>query len=586
MSKLDKKRSGIGIMSILFSLFIVVGLGMVGWYGWTHGWVNGGDRFGEEQVEMVLNIPKTTGAGQKSTMTVAVTNRGSVALTDLDLLLQFPKGFQFGDSSIKSEGDEHRRWRLPDIKSQATSELQVTGVYWAAVPSTQEVRASLTFRPENLRATFRVNKTATTDISSSVVTMVVKAPDKLSLGQKGTWDVELSTTSTDPINGLSVTLLPPAQFLLESSTPTAITTAGIEWRDLVVKPGSSTTLRLEGSFVDTGSASGEVASREFKARLNYGKDFDRVTILEQSIKASVSQSAFFVRLKVNNSLSQINVNPPGKLTIAMDVVNRGVDPVSDVVIALRLSSSQQIADLVDLGALNANPAPTVTGTTLQWNKQSAERLSFIRGGDTVTLTVELSVRAQAVGSLDFSTLASFPVEGQSKSVESNTASVQFAPLIDGQVQSRYYNEDNLAFGTGPIPPRVGTKTTLALFLTFSKRSGSYQNIQWSLPLEKGVEYVSGKGGSGTVSFDALTRRVLWTIPELSESLPSLTADVRVSVTPMAADVGNVIGLTGTSQITAVDTTSSAKVQRVVTTRTTTDLEGDPQVSGRGVVVAP
>lgn len=585
MSTLDKKRKGIGVMSILLSLFIVTGIGMLIWYGATYGWRFGGDRFGEEQVDMVVNVPKTISAGQASTVTITVTNRGAVTLTDLDLLLQFPKGFIFGESTHKSEGDEHRRWRLPDIHSQATSTLAVTGVYWAAVPSTQEIRASLLFRPENLRATFRVNKTASTDLAASVVTMVVKAPDKLSLGQKSVWDIELSTTASDPVNSLSVTLLPPAQFLLESTTPPAITNAGIEWRDLIVTPGKPTIVHLEGSFVDTGSTSSEVTAREFKARLNYGNDFDRVIILEQSIAAAVSQSAFFVRLKVNNSLSQINVNPPESLTIAMDVVNRGVDPVSDVTLALRLSSSQQIVDLVDFGAVKANPAPTISGTTLVWNKQSAERLSFIRGGDTVTLTLELPVRAQAIGSLDFSTLARYPAEGESKSVESNTASVQFSPLIDGEVQARYYNEDNLAFGTGPIPPRVGAKTTLALFLTFSKRSGSYQNIRWSLPLEKGVEYVSSTAGSGTITFDATTRTVLWSVPTLPDALSSLTADIRVAVTPTPSDIGTIMALTGTSQITAVTMSSSATVTRTVATRTTTNLDGDPQVSGRGTVVA-
>ncbi len=585
MSKLDKKRKGIGMMSILFSVFIISGIGMLAWYGVTYGWRFGGDRFGEEQVDMVVDIPKTISAGQPSTVTITITNRGTVTLTDLDLLLQFPKGFTFAESSLKSEGDEHRRWRLPDIQSQATSTLDVKGVYWAAVPSTQEVRASLLFRPENLRATFRVNKTASTDLTTSVVTMLVKAPDKLSLGQKSVWDIELSTTASDPVNGLSITLLPPAQFLLESTTPQAITNVGIEWRDLVVTPGTPTIVHLEGSFVDTGAASSEVTAREFKARLNYGNDFDRVTIFEQSIAAAVSQSAFFVRLKVNNSLSQISVNPPANLAITIDVVNRGVDPVSDVALALRLSSSQQIVDLVDLGSVKANPAPTVSGTTLVWDKKSAERLSFIRGGDTVTLTLEVPARPQAIGSLDFSTVASYPFEGASKSVESNTTSVQFAPLIDGHVQAHYYNEDNLAFGTGPIPPRVGVKTTLAIALTFSKRSGAYQNIRWVLPLEKGVEYVSGTAGAGTITIDSKTRSVIWSIPTLPDTLSSLTADVRVAVTPTPSDVGTIIPLTGTSQITAVTMSSSATVTRTVATRTTTNLDGDPQVAGRGTVVA-
>ncbi len=587
MRRLDQKRSGTSLTRFTFFVSVIAVAVAGAWYAYqTFG--GGGGRFGEEQVDMAIQIPKTVTAGGKTTVDIEVNNRGSAVLTNLDLLLQAPDGFKILESSQPSEGDQNRRWKLADLSGGSRTTIQLKGVFWAPVPSRQEIRASLMFQPEGLRASFRVTKTAETEVAASVVSMVVKAPDKLALGQKGSWDIELTTTETDPVAGLSVSIVPPPQFLLESSTPPAKTTAGIEWDAVMVSAAAKVVLHIEGTFVDTAtdvlSSPGGTQDRSFKVRLLNGNNFDRQTILEQTITASVTQSAFFIRLKANESLSQVSIQPPGTARLSLEVVNKGVDPVTDVSVIVRLASSQQVADLVELSAIKGTPTPTVMGATVLWDKKLFEKLSFIRGGDTVALSAELPIRSEAVGSIDTSAVATFTSSGTQKSVESNTTTIQLAPLLDGQAQSRYYTDDNLAFGTGPVPPRVGSKTIYAVFLTLSKRSGQYSNVVWSLPLAKGVEYATGSSTAGTVSFDALTRSVQWRIPELPESLTGISGDIRVSVTPTADDVGKVLDLTGNSRLTAVDTKSRAAVERVLPTRTTTNIESDPQVAGRGAVV--
>ncbi len=568
---------------------IVVLLAVIGVGGWKvyETLSTGATRFGDNQVELSIDAPKTIAVGQKTTITITAVNRSLLKLNDLDLLLQYPKEWEYLNATSLPEGTEQRRWKLNSLDPGGSATIGLEGRFWSPLPANFEVHASLVYTPESLRASFRSAASATISAAPSLIVATVKSPDRLNLGQKEEWSIDVTSKASEPLSTLSVEVLMPSQFLLDSTSPTVDARSGLSWKGLTIEPEKSTTLKFSGTFVDTSGAGGDgqPASKQFTVRLLHGEQLPPQLVSEQTVSAVVIQSAFSLRLTVNGALTRSDTLPATSVPVKIEVVNRGADPVSDVQLGLKLQSNDQVADIIAMDAIESKYTPMISGTTLHWDKKSVDALAFIRGGDTAVVTVNLPLRAQALGSIDLSASASYPKANESMTAESNSVTLSVASPITLTANGRYYDDDNLALGNGPLPPRVGTKTTFALFFSVTKKTSSYKSVEISYTIPNGVEVVRVQAPVGLITSDRVSHTIRWNIDSMPENITSLTADARVSITPTVNDVGNVLPLLTGATVKAQDVKTFTVITQTTPLPVTTNIDGDPQVSGRGTVVS-
>ncbi len=95
-------------------------------------------------------------------------------------------------------------------------------------------------------------------------------------------------------------------------------------------------------------------------------------------------------------------------------------------------------------------------------------------------------------------------------------------------------------------------------------------------------------GGNNITYDDGTRSVRWRIDKVDarvgQTLPTLVASFRASVTPADGDVGKVLPLIGSTTLTAADAFTGSALT-ATSGGVTTDLTNDPAAAGKGTVEA-
>jgi hypothetical protein len=143
--------------------------------------------------------------------------------------------------------------------------------------------------------------------------------------------------------------------------------------------------------------------------------------------------------------------------------------------------------------------------------------------------------------------------------------------------------------TGTLPPRADRETTYTVYWNLSNSFNDVADVVFSTVLP---QYVSWKGetspSSEAVSFDASTRTVRWTVPDLRAGVgytsPSKEVAFQIGLLPSLSQVGTVPDLTGELRVTGADRFTGGTVttsKPALTTRMPTDLSfrsGDDRVA--------
>ncbi|MBI4090173.1 MAG: hypothetical protein HY421_02105, partial [Candidatus Kerfeldbacteria bacterium] len=168
--------------------------------------------------------------------------------------------------------------------------------------------------------------------------------------------------------------------------------------------------------------------------------------------------------------------------------------------------------------------------------------------------------------------------------------VKVVSAVTMTVEGRYYHETGEAVGSGPLPPTVGQTTTYQINWYVGNVMNELKDLTVTAVVPSHVTW-TGKGISttaGSVTFDAASRTVSWSLNRLPKGAAStaraIAADVELSITPTADDVGSILILLEQSKLTTTDSFTGTKIE-VVRDRVTTDLSSDANAAGRGAVVA-
>jgi hypothetical protein len=138
--------------------------------------------------------------------------------------------------------------------------------------------------------------------------------------------------------------------------------------------------------------------------------------------------------------------------------------------------------------------------------------------------------------------------------------------------------------TGPIPPRVGTKTTYTLKwkisgVTSALRDGTVRTTLPSYVTWTNASVVST--GQSTLVYNSSTREVVWT-PGAIAAGSQPEAAFQVAITPSGSQQGTVVQLSGVVAFAAQDASLSTAINQTRGSHTTV-LTGAEANSGSGMV---
>jgi uncharacterized repeat protein (TIGR01451 family) len=574
LTKLDRAgRSKLtGFLIKMIGLLAV--LSAIAWGGF---FVFSGGFFGnDETLKLTIEGPDEIKSGEEVAYTLRYENVGDVPVASLIATLNIPTTFHV--YSTVPEADENLEWTIGSLSAGSDGAITITGVFLAEVPSSQRLQALFNYKPANFSSDFQDIVTQKVDIEDSVVALSFTGPEKALAGDTSEYVVNIQNTGREPIYNLRVTPSLSQDFTILSSDP-QLEEGQSYWTVPTLDPGMLEAITIQGSFTST--ASGEqtmVASVGF---------VDQETVYTQKSEKLITDvlgGSIAFSVIVNGSTQSQTADLGETLRISLDYVNNSQETVKDMSFAMTLSSEN---GTVPIDWSNANLGDgSRSGNEVYW-----EGLAKLAPESSAVIDLSLPISSELDSSqADTFTIAVVLTLGNIGSV-SSTRTLEATPIVvtlnsdvTVNVQARYYADSGAVIGSGPLPPEVGETTRYRVYWNLSNSLHTLEDIQMSATLPQDVAWLENTDTDiGTLSYNATTRQIIWTIPKLLTEIGHAGAWFEIAVNPGSEDTGRFIKLTSATSFQARDTSTEESLSRSIN-ELTSELPDDDFGLGKGIVI--
>ncbi|NQV88762.1 MAG: hypothetical protein HQ488_00360 [Parcubacteria group bacterium] len=579
LTKLDKGKKS-GLTSFLVkSIILLTVLCTIAWGGFflfTEGLFQSG-----ETLTLSIEGPDQVKAGEELSYTFRYENTGDVPVASLVMKLNVPESFHVYGAI--PESDTTGEWTIGSLSAGSDGAVTITGVFLAEVPSSQRLQALFTYKPANFSSEFQDIVTQKVDIEDSVVALSFTGPEKALVGDTSEYVINIQNTGPDPIYNLRVVPYLSVDFPITSTEP-AVEEGQTYWSIDQLQPGELTAITITGSFTST--ASGEQTlgvSTGFVADDLYMKQVSEELVTDV-LGGSVAYSVI-----VNGSSSSQSAELGDSLRLSLDYANNGADSVEGLSFDLELSTEDGSVP-VDWAYANLGDGVR-TGDTVHWSSGQIESLESLDSEQSGVIDLSIPINSSLSDDDADSFTINVTLTINKVGDVISTRTLESTPIVismnsDTRVgaHARYFSEGGAAIGSGPLPPEVGETTSFRVYWSMANSLHTLENVKMTTTIPQDVTWLDTTDTDiGTVSYNATTRLVTWTIPKLITSIENAGAWFEIAINPSDADVGRFLKLTNTTSMSATDIVTSESMSKTIDILTT-ELSLDDFAVGQGVVI--
>jgi hypothetical protein len=157
-------------------------------------------------------------------------------------------------------------------------------------------------------------------------------------------------------------------------------------------------------------------------------------------------------------------------------------------------------------------------------------------------------------------------------------------ILEMKSAGYYYSPQGDQLGIGPLPPRVDMSTNYWIFWEVDSFNADLEDLTVTAQLPENVIWTDKKSLlAGKLHFGQVTRRVIWTIDQVSQDGGPYRVGFEVGIIPRQNEVGRILDLVVDIQYRATDQSSQKEIQGTLD-NITTDLIFDELATGQGEVV--
>jgi uncharacterized repeat protein (TIGR01451 family) len=555
-------------------------------------------------LEFSLEAPNKVLAGESFSYRIKAHNPTSYRLSAPRLELRYPASFVFDSASISPDSGNYG-WNLNDIQSGGDFILEIKGYLLATEDSANVVFADLRYTPENYTSEMKKEASSSTIISGLGFRVDLDYPQTAFLKQDNYLYLLLYNIEDTYLNDFDLVFsLPPETDISLGDMPsiatssvasTASSTAFSTSTPAVfsVTPAGGTVWRVSG--LSKGMERQEIplsyrvkqklANPSIKVSLEKRLDNgNRLSFWEKEIKPELVSSDLSLSLTLNGSSASSAANPGDVLEYSLKYSNRGSNTYKDVSLMAVLDSS-----LLDWSTLADKNSGVIQGQAIIWNKEQIPALAEVKPNDEGNL--DFSIKLKKAGDNAFSSSSSISAYGQySLSLKeaslpkenSDNQSNKILTMINSDLSLEekiiYFDSSNQVVGSGPLPFRVGEKTTVRVYWTVKNSQHDLSGVKILFPLNSQVSFDgSALSNAGSIYYDDSSRQVVWEIGRLPQSAYRTDAEFALGITPTVDDLGKLLILSSGSMLRATDEETKAVISKKLNPRTS-KLEDDNAAS--------
>lgn len=562
LSKLDKVQRPLW-KTILYSLIAVLLVLFIGsaagfWY------FSNLDKetFTNEYVVFRLEPPLSLVSGQESDYTLIISNNEKVNLYNLNIEMIYPEGFRYESGTPEASGEKKNIWNIGVLKVGETQKLGFHGKIVAPLNSVHTFKGTMSYKPANLNADFKKEIIADLPISSATVSLEISGPEKILTDQKAQYKIKYKNSGEDDLNDLELILDYPQGFIFISSSPEAKEGTNNLWPIAKLASSSEGEINVEGNF----SGVAEAGPQAIKARLNLKSDNEYLPQSEQIFTTEIVKDQLSLQLIVNGSAENQSVSFGDLLVYTLAFKNNGKTDLRNILLKVNLNS-----DILDWETLVDNNKGTVSNESIAWNGRQVSKLLKLGPGEEGDVSWQIRLKDAAAGNNP--DISNFSVESYGEAVltgdDASKTTVKSKQIIsavnsdlDLLITPRYYDENNVALGSGPIIPKSGEKSSYNIQLALKNNLHNITDIEVSGVLPQNVDWDSKENHNlGDFYYNSKTKKLIWKISRLPKTSKDGIADFNISITPVSEDVGKVLILLPEMTLSATDSETGAAINK-------------------------
>lgn len=577
-----KRRRSIWTRFGFAFLYIIIAAGIIGGaYYWV---VNRGTDV--TALDVRIAAPQNLQANQEFTYTLDYRNQENSQLSNLELVVVYPENFILKEAfPAPSEGDN--KWRLEDLGAFSSGQVKITGKMIARPGQSNLIFADLSYRPEGLTSTYK--KTASTDVmlAGSGIDLTASVPGSVLVGAEESIDVVYKPQAQNYIDTFTVRLTGSDQLQsLGGDNPAGVTYSepGI-WK---IDPAqvSDKPLKLRFKFNDKKNE-----TEEIKAVFEYTDPGTGRTLAfdEKSATLEVIKNSLNLTLQANGDSADQGINFGQTVNYSISYENKGSVTMNDVIIMAVVDG-----DAVDWRKLSDANAGKVSGSTITWTAAEIADLKSVVKGQKGTIEFSVPIRPVSEASLvddgEITSYAQFsfgdkPIDLSNQNDVNRSNRLILKVNSDASVDEavRYFDQDNIAVGTGPLPPRSNETTTVKVYWTIKNSLHEIGGVRVATTLPPNVSWdAKNQVSTGNLNYDPATNEVVWEVGRLPLSVSTATAEFSIAVRPRLSDRNKVMVLVSGTTLTATDSQTSFTIKETLKAQTTR-LEKDDIANTDGIV---
>jgi len=490
-----------------FVLFIIILAVIVGIYGLYYYQRN---IYSKDILKLEVLGPTETDLLQEITYTVKYKNNGNVRLEEPELVFEFP------DNSIPANGTSLRIVKKADelegaIYPGQEKTFTFTARLMGQEGEAKEVKATLSYRPKNLKARYESKTSFTTVIKKVALNFDFDLPAEIESGKELAFRLNYFSNVDYPLSGLGVVIDYPVGFEFIDSTPKSLEKN--EWEVGLLNKAQGGRIEISGKLT------GEVGEEKvFRAKIGSWKDGEFILLKEVARGITMIRPALYITQQINNNPKFV-ANPGDLLHYEIFFKNIGEEYLTDLFLLVNLSGSA--FDFVTIQAPEGDFTAGENSIIWDWRRVGDLQILPPQSEGKVEFWVKLKDEWEIKSSAD--------KNPQIKTtVFLSQVKEEFVNKVNSKVvltQKGYFNDE--AFGnSGPLPPEVGRTTTYTIGWQIKNYYNDLKNVKVKATLPDSIN-LTGKifpeEQADKITFDSQSREIIWNIGELTAGQGILTS---------------------------------------------------------------
>jgi len=584
---IKKKR---GLLFNLFSFLIVVFV-MAGavYAAYTYIYL----RINNSGLSLSIDGPVESAVGEEFSYEVNYKNQDKVGANNLEIRVAYPENFIFISSSPEPEVNNNI-WQFAKLDPRRSDIIKITGKLVGPLNSDNQISADLIYIPENFSSEFKKSAVFSTKLNDLGLDLAFSGNGAAMIGEENEIDFKFKVKDQNFLNTFRLSLDYPAEVQLTyplsadlaTSSPTGLKiqadgpgawlfdNLGKNENDFKIKfkvkekktPQITLNFKLSQPVTD---AAGQIKNYVF---------------YENGLVFDVIKSDLNLNLIINGSPVDQGIDFGQILNYSINYENRGETPMKDVILMAVLDS-----DFLDWPSVSDQSNGKISGNTISWSKDEIPALAEI--ASNAQGVIDFSIKLKPASALDLSrayqvkSYVKYSVAGKNAAgdYQSNIITNRINSDLNLGEQVRYFNDDNIAVGYGPIPPKAGQTTSLKVYWSISNNLHELDNLIVTTALPPNVRWdAKNQTSIGQLIYDSVNNQVSWLIGKLPAASVNATAQFNIALTPSAGDAGKILILIPGTKISGEDFVTGAAISKTLKAKTT-KLEDDSLITGDGIV---